>query len=391
MKSLIISLLFLQLSFSLIYADGVYTQTIDLGNIAKGKVYTKTVNSIPLPASSFELEGIQIVLINKTSNKPWERGNINVASIDFTSGSKKLVSFTASNYLSQISFPAPYALKISGALDLNVAISSSNKLPHDCQLSYYIKWTSSVSVYPVVRMATSAVANFSSFHVPKGTGGFTISHSVVWASNGQTMNFLAATSPGIISLSLAEGSTVICKSTPVVVNKEFQYMSLCPGVHQMTKGATYTTTAVYDNSIARTAFANFGFYQGFVSTTTHTSTTHSTTHTSGPSTTHSSGPATSTHSSGPTSSGPHSSGPSSSGPHSSGPSSSGPHSSGPSSSGPGPASSSTGFTTTSGGGTSGDTSGSQSGDSTASPTGYTIGTGFESNQFWVPRPNIQIY
>eukprot|EP01132_Coremiostelium_polycephalum_P009987 gene9987-12241_t len=438
---LILSVLNVSNAFS---ASSIYNQTVDLGSIVKGKLITKSFTNIALPATSFSIHAIQVQLINKTSNGAFEKDNIIVSSIDFLSGTKKLVSFTASNVLTPVQFPAPYAISVSGPLDLNVALLTTNKIAQDVELRYFMKYSTDVTTVSLTRTATSVLSNFSSFTVPKGSGGYTISNPIAWQMNCESMSFMPAVSPGIISIAFQSSSgTVVCKSTPVYSGNTLVSMTPCNSVVSLTKGTTYVTVATYDNSIERKGvFGNFGVYIGFKTPST-TATTHTTastgpsatTHTatgpsssgpssSGPSSTtggHSStGPSTSGgHASGPSSAGGHASGPSSAGGHSSGPSSAGGHSSGPSSSGPSSSSSgqtsgsqtgsqsgdqtgsqtgsqsgqSTGFTTSGGPGTSGqDTAGPTSSSATSSSptTGYTISSGMMNNNIW-EKKGVKIY
>eukprot|EP01133_Synstelium_polycarpum_P014600 gene14600-17262_t len=404
--------------------DGIFNQTLALGEVKKGHLLTKTFTGIPLPAATFFLEAMQVNIVNTTGEGNFDHDAIVISSVDFTVGGKKIVSFTASNILTPLYFNSPYALSFTGAVDITVSLFTTNVEPHNVSLSYFMKWSTESGFVTLTRTATSCVANYSSFNLP-GTGGqYTIQNSVVWQQNVDAMGFQAACSQGIVSLTLVSSTgAVICASTGVYKNNILQSMTECGTIVPLVKGTTYNTVAVYNNTKAsKGVFGNFAFYVGFARPST--TGTHTTT-----------GPATSSHtssgpsSSGPSSSGPSSSGPSSSGPHSSssGPSSSGPHSSssgphsssGPSSSGPsssGPASSSSGTTssgsasgtTTSGSatssqtssqfdttsssptGTSSDPTGSATSASpTVSPTGYTVSSG--SGYVWEPTRKVQIY
>jgi len=290
MRSLLSVLAILVCFASVILADGSYAITLDLGTISKGVKVAKTFNSISLPASNFYLEGVQVVLSNKTSGKVFNHADLPSINIDFTLAGKKIVSFTASNIATAALFPSPYAINVNGAVDLTVNLFPMNEKPQDVELNYYFKWTATGEITKLTRTASSCVDNFAGFNVPKGSGGYTVKNNLVWQNNAQSMTFLATTSPGIISLSFIDASSgaVLCKSTPTYDGKLLLSMSVCPGVYALTKGTTYTTEAVYDNSVARTnVMGNFGFYIGFPapSTTTHSATTSAATHTTtGPAT-----------------------------------------------------------------------------------------------------------
>ncbi|KYQ90621.1 hypothetical protein DLAC_09250 [Tieghemostelium lacteum] len=403
----LITLLVSVLLINFINAQTTYQGSVDFGSVVKGPLVTKSFANIQLPALPIYLEAVQIVLINKSSNQAFDHDSILVSSIDLSISGKKVVSFTTSNILTSLVFPSPNVLVLDSAVTLDASMITTNTEAQDLVIEYYIKYTTdSSSIVKLTRTATSVLANFSSFNVPQGSGGYSISNNLVWQTNSEAMGFLASVSPGIVSLSFTSGSTVICKSTPTYSGKFLESMSVCQGPFTLTKGTTYTTTAVYDNSIARKGvFGNFGLYIGFPRATTTSSSSGPSS--SGPSSSHTTTGPSSTHSS----SGPSSSGPSSSGPHSSGPSSSGPSSSGPSSSGPhsssGPSSSSSTQTGTSGSQTDsqstgsfttqttgGQTSGSNpTGDSTGSnpagSTGYTISSGMATP--WNPTRKIEIY
>eukprot|EP01132_Coremiostelium_polycephalum_P006601 gene6601-8170_t len=337
---------------------GIFSGTYDLGLISGKKLITKSINSISLPSSSFGLTAVQIQLLNKTSGHAFEQSDILISNINFMSGSKKLISFSFSNYLQPLVFPAPYAILISGQVNLVISLFTLNEIPRDIVLNYYFKWTTSeTEITPLSRIAASVVSNFSSFTVPKGSGsGYFIRDMVVWQSNSVAMGFMPVVSEGIVEMVFMNPSTILCRSTAVYSGKTLISMSPCNNPISNSKGTTYYTEAYYSDNIERkNVFGNLG-----------------------PSNTHSTGPSSST-------SGPHSSGPSSSGPSSS----SGPHSSGPSSAGGSAGSSDDGSQTSSGFTTTSEDGGTSVGPSdtslqpTISPTtaGYTLSSG-ESNQMW---------
>ncbi|KAN0040842.1 hypothetical protein ACTFIV_003378 [Dictyostelium citrinum] len=337
----ILSLLFIVFCLiSLINAD-VYSNIVDFGTVSKSKFASQTFSNIALPASSFNLEGIQVVILNKTSNETFNHNFISTCTIDFTSSGRKIVSFTASNIQNQLVFPSPYLVQISGNLNLTVSMYTLNVEPQDISIAYYMKWeenSGTKTIVKLTRTATSVVSNFSTFSVPQGSGtGFIIQNSIPWISNAEAMNFQASVSAGIISLSFIEQmngqNTVICKSVPTYNGKFLVKMSGCDNVVSLFKGATYVTQAVYNNTTPlKNVIANFGFYVGYPTPSSSTSTTGG--GSSSPSTsTHgsttgggSSGPSTSTHGSttGGGSSGPSTSahGSTTGGGHSSGPSTS---------------------------------------------------------------------
>ncbi|KAN0040603.1 hypothetical protein ACTA71_008941 [Dictyostelium dimigraforme] len=335
----VLSLLFLAICLiSLINAD-VYTNSVDFGAVSKSKFASQTFPNIGLPStSSFNLEGIQVVILNKTSNETFNHNFISTCSVDFTSSGKKIVSFSASNIQNQLVFPSPYLVQITGSLDLTVSIYTLNVEPQDISISYYMKWeenSGSKTIVKLTRTASSVVSNYSTFSVPQGSGGFTIQNSIPWISNAEAMNFQASVSAGIISLSFIEQmngqNTVVCKSVPTYNGKFLVKMSGCDNVVSLYKGATYVTLAVYNNTTPlKNVIGNFGFYVGFPTpSTTGGSSGPSTSATTGG---HSSGPSTTT--------GGHSSGPSTTGGHSSGPSTHGSSTGGGGSSGPSTSSSS---------------------------------------------------
>ncbi|EGC32946.1 hypothetical protein DICPUDRAFT_37479 [Dictyostelium purpureum] len=284
----ILSLIFIAICFiNIISADGVFNSTLDFGTVAKGKLYSQKFDSIPLPQSNFNLQGIQAIIINKTSNAPFDHGFLSTCALDFTINGKKIVSFTASNINNQLSFPSPYVVPVTDTVTLTVQMYTLNKEPVDVLVQYYMKWTeagTSSTFVKLTRTASSVVANYSSFNVPAGNGqGYTIQNSITWTSNAEVMDFQATVSPGIISLSFIEDTsgtqTVICKSTPVYIGKVFMKMTPCNTVQSLYKGSTYITQAVYNNTVAlKNVFGTFGFYAGYPNP--HTTTTtggHSTT------------------------------------------------------------------------------------------------------------------
>ncbi|KAM9973892.1 hypothetical protein ACTFIW_007554 [Dictyostelium discoideum] len=296
MKTL--SLLFIVISLiSLINAD-VFSNTVDFGLVSKSKFVSQTFSNIALPASSFNLEGVQVVILNKTSNQAFNHNFLSTCTIDFTSSGRKIVSFTASNIENQLVFPSPYLVQISDNLNLTVSIYALNVEPQDISIAYYMKWeenSGSKTIVKLTRTATSVVSNFSTFSVPQGSGtGFVIQNSIPWISNAEAMDFQASVSPGIISLSFVEQmngqNTVICKSLPVYNDRFLVKMSSCDNVVSLFKGATYVTQAVYNNTVPlKNVIANFGFYVGYPTPTTTTTTTtggggstsHATTSTTG--------------------------------------------------------------------------------------------------------------
>ncbi|KAM9976064.1 hypothetical protein ACTFIR_009905 [Dictyostelium discoideum] len=295
MKTL--SLLFIVISLiSLINAD-VFSNTVDFGLVSKSKFVSQTFSNIALPASSFNLEGVQVVILNKTSNQAFNHNFLSTCTIDFTSSGRKIVSFTASNIENQLVFPSPYLVQISDNLNLTVSMYALNVEPQDISIAYYMKWeenSGSKTIVKLTRTATSVVSNFSTFSVPQGSGtGFVIQNSIPWISNAEAMDFQASVSPGIISLSFVEQmngqNTVICKSLPVYNDRFLVKMSSCDNVVSLFKGATYVTQAVYNNTVPlKNVIANFGFYVGYPTPTTTTTTTggggstsHATTSTTG--------------------------------------------------------------------------------------------------------------
>ncbi|KAM9988833.1 hypothetical protein ACTFIY_004876 [Dictyostelium cf. discoideum] len=284
MKTL--SLLFIVISLiSLINAD-VFSNTVDFGLVSKSKFVSQTFSNIALPASSFNLEGVQVVILNKTSNQAFNHNFLSSCTIDFTSSGRKIVSFTASNIENQLVFPSPYLVQISNNLNLTVSIYALNVEPQDISIAYYMKWeenSGSKTIVKLTRTASSVVSNFSTFSVPQGSGsGFVIQNSIPWISNAEAMDFQASVSPGIISLSFVEQmngqNTVICKSLPVYNDRFLVKMSSCDNVVSLFKGATYVTQAVYNNTVPlKNVIANFGFYVGYPTPTTTTTTTSATT------------------------------------------------------------------------------------------------------------------
>ncbi|KYQ92495.1 hypothetical protein DLAC_06481 [Tieghemostelium lacteum] len=298
---------------NIINADGTYQGSVDFGTVVKGgKIVTKSFSNIKLPATTFGIQALQIVLMNKTSNQPFDHDSIITSTIDFTMAGKKIVVVSASNILTPIQFPSPNILIVNSALTMTAAILTDNSKAQDLVIDYYIKYTTetSGSIIKLTRMASSVVANYSSFSVPKGTGGFTISNKVVWASSSEAVSFMAQVSEGVESMSFMDGSTTICKSTPTYItigkNKYLQTMSPCTGPYTLTKGQTYTSTVTYDNSIARKGcMGNWGFYVGFPQASTTHSTSSSSHTTTGPSSSHTTtGPSSSHTTTGPSSSGP---------------------------------------------------------------------------------------
>ncbi|KAM9992083.1 hypothetical protein ACTFIZ_012747 [Dictyostelium cf. discoideum] len=278
----ILSLLFIVICLiSLINAD-VFSNTVDFGLVSKSKFASQTFSNIALPTSSFNLEGIQVVILNKTSNQAFNHNFISTCTIDFTSGGRKIVSFSASNIENQLVFPSPYLVQISGNVNLTVSIYALNVEPEDISIAYYMKWeenSGSKTIVKLTRTATSVVSNFSTFSVPQGSGtGFIIQNSIPWISNAEAMNFQASVSSGIISLSFIEQmngqNTLICKSLPIYNDKFLVKMSGCDNVISLFKGATYVTQAIYNNTIPlKNVIANFGFYVGYPTPTPSTTTT----------------------------------------------------------------------------------------------------------------------
>ncbi|EGG19094.1 hypothetical protein DFA_02340 [Cavenderia fasciculata] len=358
-------------------ADSVYTGSVDLGEIAKGKVYKSAVASVPLPTSTFQLNAIHVTLMNKSSNAPFSHDSIFLSTVEFSLAGKKVAQFSASNILNPVYFNAPYGLEIKAPLALDTAVMTSNAAPHDIVLTYSIKYSTSTAYTPLTRLATSCQPNYAPFNVPAGKGGFTATHGVEWPQNVNAMAFQAYASQGIISLSFVEATkgTVLCKSTPVVdAKKILQYMTPCNTVVALAKGTTYNTIAVYDNSVARkSVMGNFGLYVGSPHTTTSTTSAGTSTHAATSSTTHAA--ATSTHAA-------------ASSTHSAGSSAGGSSAGGSSDDGGKTSATSSEFTS----GPSHDTD-STSGQTSASPTGYSISTGAAAYDFlWdSDRKNVQFY